>query len=160
WRVKAGDQTNSLFTNYAGPVAFTYTAFDMHNAGMLSSPSDLANWIEAASITYIDTSDLIIVDFDKRTQDVGKGYPGKWPSESFGTGSIQYALGMCVKPGGSWYCSTVVQFWDGRDLGAGGPWDYIGRNWFYDPARWGPIAGYQPSRGETIGLFVASGNLR
>ena len=25
--------------------------------------------------------------------------------------------------------------------------------WFYDPARWGPMAGYQPQEGEIVGLF-------
>ena len=40
------------------------------------------------------------------------------------------------------------------------PPSLIGREWFYDPARWAPMLGYQPQDGETDGIFVAAGNLR
>ena len=52
-----------------------------------------------------------------------------------------------------------MQFWFGRELTASTPPSYVGRNWFYD-GRWAPIVGYQPQNGETVGLFVGSGNLR
>jgi hypothetical protein len=35
----------------------------------------------------------------------------------------------------------------------------IGINWFYD-TRWGIMSGYQPSRGETVAIFAANGNVR
>src|SRR5262249_681986 len=75
-------------------------------------------------------------------------------------GSLQYTLGMCVNISGHWYCSAVVQFWYGRELTASAPPSLVGREWFYDVGRWGPMLGYQPSQGETVGLFVGSGNLR
>ena len=94
-----------------------------------------------------------MVDFDKR---VG---PGRWPDVPFGTGDLEYTLGMCLNIGGRWYCSAAIQFWYGRDLSEGGDVDKIGRDWFYD-GRWGPMAGHQPAFGEMVGIFVAAGNLR
>ena len=98
---------------------------------MVSSPQDFAKWAETAKITSVDfTGGLFNVDFDKRTS------PDRWPDVPFGDGNLQYTLGMCVKPGGQWYCSAVVQFWFGRELTAGGSPNQVGINWFYDPARW------------------------
>jgi hypothetical protein len=58
---------------------------------------------------------------------------------------------------GQWYCSAAIQYWFGRDNGAS---ENIGGDWYYDPARWGPLAGYQPGNGEIVGIFVGAGNLR
>jgi hypothetical protein len=53
-----------------------------------------------------------------------------------------------------------VQFWYGRDLEASGqPSDFF-FEWWYDGARWGPMAGYRPADGETVGVFVCAGNCR
>jgi hypothetical protein len=77
----------------------------------------------------------------------------------FGAGNLEYTLGMCLNLGNHWYCSAVVQFWFGRDLGASAPPGDVAREWFYD-ARWGPMAGHQPAEGEMVGLFVCAGNCR
>jgi len=37
--------------------------------------------------------------------------------------------------------------------------DEIGINWFYD-GRWGILNGWQPRIGETVAIFVVSGNVR
>jgi hypothetical protein len=66
---------------------------------------------------------------------------------------------MCLNINGQWYCSAAIQFWEGRELEASGVPSEIGINWYYD-RRWGPMKGYQPSLGETVGIFVAQGNLR
>src|SRR5262249_51509879 len=58
-----------------------------------------------------------------------------------------------------WYCSAPIQFWYGRDLGAGGRANEVGRNWFYPPA-WGPMSGHQPDDGEVVGIFAAAGSTR
>jgi hypothetical protein len=60
---------------------------------------------------------------------------------------------------GRWYCSAVVQFWNGLDASGGPPQDYA-MNWFYDPIRWSPMTGHQPAVGETIGFFVCAGDCR
>jgi hypothetical protein len=153
WRVRAVDAANGESSSFTAATAFTARRFNLHNAVILNNPSDLADWAETAQITRIDTSGQMIVDFDKRTG------PGRWPESPFGTGAIQYTLGMCLNISGQWYCSAVVHFWDDRELEAGGAASEIAINWFYD-ARWGPMAGHQPAPGELVGLFVAQGNLR
>jgi hypothetical protein len=85
--------------------------------------------------------------------------PGRWPDVGFGTGSLEYTLGMCVNLKSGWNCSATIQFWYGRDLAASGLPSEIGINWWYDQ-RWGALLGYQPSCGETVGIYVAAGNLR
>jgi hypothetical protein len=118
------------------------------------NPPDLASWAQTATITSIQfTGDAFLVDFDKRTG------AGRWPDVPFGTGNLEYTLGMCVNIGGQWNCSATVQFWFGRDLHASGRPDEIGINWWYD-SRWGTLNHYQPANGETVGIFVAAGNLR
>ncbi len=70
---------------------------------------------------------------------------------------------MCAQSQGTsgpWFCSGVVQFWYGRALTDSAPPYAVGYEWFYDPARWGPLYLHQPADGELVGLFVASGNLR
>jgi hypothetical protein len=155
WRVQASDPGNGVTGPYSGVYTFKYVPFDMTQATMQSSPADLGYWPETAKITLVNLQpDGMVVDFDRRDG------PNRWPDESFGSGSIEYTLGMCLNISNHWYCSTVVQFWNGRELTAGGRPDQVSYNWFYDPARWGPMTGYQPSQGETVGFFVASGNLR
>ncbi len=36
----------------------------------------------------------------------------------------------------------------------------VSTNWFYDPIRWGEMAGHQPANGESVGIFVCAGNCR
>ncbi len=155
WRVQAQDPANGVTSPYSPVFSFKYVPFDMREATIQASPADLGFWPETAKITYVNLApDGIQVDFDKRDS------PDRWPDEPFGSGSIEYTLGMCLNINSHWYCSAVVQFWYGRELTAGGRPDEVSYNWFYDPARWGPMTGYQPSRGETVGLFVGAGNLR
>jgi hypothetical protein len=154
-RVRASDNSNSITGPYSSVISFRYVPFDMRQATIQNSPPDLGFWPETAKVTLVNFDpSAIVVDFDKRDS------PDRWPDESFGSGSIQYTLGMCVYINGHWFCSAVVQFWYGRELTAGGVPDQVSYNWFYDPARWGPMTGYQPSDGETVGMFVGAGNLR
>ena len=153
WRVQASDPSNNLTTAFSGSLAFQLQLFSLSQAIILDNPGDVASWEETATITRIETSNDIVVDFDKRTG------PGRWPESGFGSGGIQYTLGMCLNINAQWYCSAVIQFWEGRDLEAGGIASEVGRNWYYD-ARWGPMSGHQPDQGELVGIFVAQGNLR
>ncbi len=170
WHARAYDPTNNgpfsgtlTFTTPAQPVVAppppsgSGGAGNFPNSVILASPKDLATWPQTATITSVQFQGggPFLVDFDRRTGS------NRWPDVAFGDGSLQDTLGMCVNAGGSgWYCSAVVQFWYGRDLNASGPASAIGTEWFYDPVRWGPLVGYQPQVGETVGLFVAAGNLR
>lgn len=154
WRVLATDPSNDVSSPYSAIAQFKVQPFSLAQATILNNPQDLASWAETTHITsIIFTPNAMLVDFTKRTG------PGRWPESGFGTGGIQYTLGMCLNINGRWYCSAVIQFWEGRELEASGRPSEIGINWYYDN-RWGPMKGYQPSQGETIGMFVAQGNLR
>jgi hypothetical protein len=125
----------------------------MSQASVFNSPAGLASWARTAAITSVTYgAGFFSVDFSKRTG------PGRWPDVPFGApgDSLQYTLGLCLNIGGRWDCSAAIEYWYGRDLGASSA---IARDWFYD-SRWGPMAGYQPSQGELIGIFVGAGNLR
>jgi hypothetical protein len=155
WRVQATDPANSVNGPFSAVSSFKYISFDLHQATMISSPYDFADWAETSKITsVVFTGDAMLVDFDKRLG------PDRWIDTPFGTGSLEYTLGMCLNIDQHWYCSAVVQFWNGRELEAGGRPNEIGLNWFYDRGRWGPMTGYQPSEGETIGFFACAGNCR
>jgi hypothetical protein len=158
WRARATDPSNGVIGPYSQVASFRYVPFDMSKAIIVNSPRDLASWPETAKITNISfTPSSFPVEFDRRTG------PNRWPDvlPKGWKGSLQYTLGMCVNPSGAqWYCSAVVQFWYGRALTDSGSPSRVGREWFYDPARWGPINFYQPRNGELVGIFVGAGNLR
>jgi hypothetical protein len=154
WRVRADDTTTGVSSPFSTVWSFKYVPFDMRQAIMVDNPADVGYWAETAKITSVNfTGDAFLVDFDKRDS------PDRWPDVPFGSGDLQYTLGMCGNINGQWYCSAAIQFWYGRELSASTPPSYVARNWFYD-SRWGPLNGYQPQNGETVGLFVAAGNLR
>jgi hypothetical protein len=129
---------------------------DMRNATILNSPRDLASWTISTLITQVDISQNgVHVEFSKR---LGSG---RWP-DVFPPGwdePLQYTLGMCLNISARWYCSAAIQFWHPLEASGGPPQDFA-HNWFYDPARWGPMTGHQPAVGETIGFFVCEGDCR
>jgi hypothetical protein len=155
WRVQALDNASGVSSPLSAVSAFNYQPFSLSQAKMVSSPQDFANWAETAKVTSITFfPDSFWVDFDRRDG------PDRWIDTPFGDGSLEYTLGMCVNISGQWYCSAVVQFWYTRDLAASGIPGNVSFEWFYDPARWGPMAGYQPQEGEIVGLFACAGNCR
>jgi hypothetical protein len=155
WRVAATDPSNGVVGPYSAVSPFKVQLFSFAMATMVNSPLDFATWAETAKITSVNiTGDAILVDFDKRDG------PDRWPDTPFGSGTLEYTLGMCLNINGHWFCSAPVQFWYGRDLAASGRPNEVGINWFYDGARWGPMAGHQPVSGETVGMFVCAGNCR
>jgi hypothetical protein len=158
WRVQATDSASGVTSpsSIGSPfVAKKIPPFDMRNASIYNSPPDLGSWAETSKITSIEFTDsAMLVDFDKRTG------PNAWPDVPFGAGALEYTLGMCLFINNHWDCSAVVQFWNGRELEASGVPAHFNFEWFYDPARWGPMTGYQPSAGEIIGVFAAAGDLR
>ena len=154
WRVQVTDSATSVQSPYSATSTFKFVPFQMTDATIVDSPPDLGSWPETAKITSVTFTNEFLVDFDRRDG------PNRWGDTAFGSGSLQYTLGMCLNINGHWYCSSVVQFWYGRDLAASGSQFNVGVEWFYDPGRWGPMTGYQPSQGESVGLYVAYGNLR
>jgi hypothetical protein len=153
WRVQATD-ASGVTSPVSSTGSFKFVSFDPFTATFLNNPAGVPGWAQTAKITSIEfTGDAMLVDFDKRTG------AGRWPESGFGTGGIQYTLGMCFNLNGQWFCSAAIQFWEGRELEASGLPQYIYADWFYD-ARWGPMAGHQPQPGEQVAIFVAQGNLR
>lgn len=154
WRVQASDSPSGVTSAVSSAFSFTFVSFDPLKAIFLDNPPDVGSWPETAKITSVNfTSNAILVEFTKRQG------PGRWNEAGFGSGGIQYTLGMCFNLGGQWYCSAAIQFWDGRDLEASGLPSEIAINWYYD-SRWGAMKGHQPAQGEQIAIWVGHGNLR
>ena len=156
WRVQALDSPSGVSSTPSSALSFKYVAFDMRDATIVDSPSNLGFWAETAQITRVDFSQgWVVVDFDRRDG------PNRWPDTPWGApgDSVEYCLGMCVNVNNHWYCSAPIQFWHGRELEAGGRANEVGINWFYPPA-WGPMSGHQPANGELVGIFVAEGSTR
>jgi hypothetical protein len=157
WRVQATDAPSGVTSPLSAVFAFQFIAFDMSQATIIDNPPDLASWAVTATITSINfTSDAILVEFDRRDG------PNRWIDSPWGApgDSVQYTLGMCLNINSRWYCSAPIQFWHGRDLAASGLPSNIAKDWYYNAATWREMAGYQPSNGELVGIFVAAGSLR
>jgi hypothetical protein len=157
WRARATDATNKITTPNSDVGSFVAQAFNFASAKMWDSPPDAAVWPETAHITSIEfTGFSMRVDFDRRDG------PGRWPDQvppGF-AGPLQYTLGMCRNIDGGWNCATIVQFWYGRSLDDTAEPSRFWREWWYDAARWGPLALKRPEEGENVGVFVLSGDAR
>ena len=131
-------------------------AINMAQAIIMNSPFDLGTWPATTSITRVELRpNGVHVEFSKQDG------PNRWP-DVYPPGwdePLQYTLGMCLNINGQWYCSAAIQFWYGLDSAGGGPAGFA-QNWFYDPSRWGPMSGHQPTVGEIIGFFACAGNCR
>jgi len=159
WRARATDTGSGITTPFSNVANFVAQSFDITKAKFWDNPPDAGTWPMTARITYVEfTGFSMRVDFDKR-----KSGPGKWPNlppPGF-DGPLQYTLGMCRFLQGGWHCSAVVQFWEDRNLDDTAPPSRFWREWWYDGARWGPLAdGVGPAEGEIVGVFVGSGDLR
>ncbi len=131
----------------------------MHQVTLYSNPPDLADWPVTTMLTEVDfTNDGVALSFSK------KEGADRWPDvvPPGWSGPLQYTIGMVECINGQWYGSAVIEVW--YDLPAAGGNvalnDQVAVNWYYDANRWGLLAGRQPATGETIGIFVAAGNLR
>ena len=149
-----GDTTGAPVACPGGP-----GELDLHLATLYDNPPDVADWPVTTSLTKIDfTNDGVHVEFSKLDG------PDRWPDivPPGWDGPLQYTLGMAECIDGQWHASAAIQFWYGLAASGGNVAvdDQVANNWFYDPGRWGPMAGRQPVMGETIGIFVVAGNAR
>lgn len=88
-----------------------------------------------------------------------------WPAVAIDdSGPSQAAtLWVFVRIAGVWYATGAERLRPAQlqgDKPEGDPSDLIGTQWLYDPHRWGPMAGYNPSPGELVGFMVAAGSTR
>ncbi|HEV3058153.1 MAG TPA: hypothetical protein VGY48_07880 [Vicinamibacterales bacterium] len=171
WHVRAFDPTTSgpwsrvfAFATPAQPPVVTPPptgpapgdALNLGLATIQNSPKDVASWPATATITSLDLGNNgAHIEFTK------KNGPGSWPDVPFLTPGqdLQYTLWIVLNINGRLYASGCVEFWRGLDRNGGAPAQYA-QNWYYDPGRWGPMAGYQPANGESVGFLVTAGDAR
>ncbi len=138
------------------------SATDMLNlslANLQSSPPDIATWPITTTITsFTFTPASLDLEFSKKSG--GSRWPD-YPPPGW-TGPIQYTLWLFLHLGGTWYGAGAVLIWFGETLSGIAP-SGIGTNptwWLYAPALWGPMVGYQPAVGESVGFMVSAGDAR
>jgi hypothetical protein len=150
------------------------TELDMSLVTLYDNPPDLTSWPITTTLTEVDfVSGGLALTFSKKEP------PDRWPDVTppGWTGPLQYTIGMVECIDGQWYGSAVIEVWYdlpsaggdvAEDINTMGPCTSFGygstcqvaKNWYYDAGRWGMLAGRQPATGETVGVFVAAGNLR
>ncbi len=97
WRVQASDPSDGLTTPLSVANPFTVVVFSWSQASIVQLALDLASWGETAHITsVVFTSDAFLVDFDLRDA------PNRWPDTPFGSGSLEYTLGICGNINSHW----------------------------------------------------------
>lgn len=129
-------------------------AINIAQTTIVNSP-DFRTYPATARITSVTFNATgFPVEFNRRTG------PSRWPDQLTPgwDGPLQYTLGMCLQRP-TWVCSSVVEFWYGRELAATAAPTQIAAEWFYDP-RWGALYQQQPAVGESVVLFVISGDGR
>lgn len=93
-----------------------------------------------------------------------------WPAvaiEAGGEPAQAGTLWVFLKIDGQWYATGAERLRPSQ-LNGGKPeadapgaiGTLIGEGWLYDAGRWGPMAGYNPDPGETVGLMVVAGSTR
>lgn len=128
------------------------------------SPADILSWPIGTKLTRLEIRacecEAFNPDFDKEFG------PGRWPDVVGSEGGLlQFTLGIVMKGSdGAWAASAPIRFWNetgGGDYGRflGGPAYLMASNWFYDQ-RWGTLYRRLPRVGETVGMFVVSGEAR
>jgi hypothetical protein len=75
------------------------------------------------------------------------------------SGNLQYTLWIVLNINGQWRASGCIEYWRGL-YENGGPVTNYAQDWYYDPIRWGPMAGHQPAPGEQVGFFITAGDAR
>ena len=128
---------------------------NLSQAAVYNSPPDIASWPATTAIQRIDMSYPAGLSLAFSAQNTWPDYvPPGW------SGGLQYTVWAVVNIGGRWYTSGFIQMWRGRPSTGAPILTDFAANWAYDPARWGPMAGYQPHAGEQMGFFVSAGNAR
>ena len=128
-------------------------AINLGQAAIHNSPSDVAGWPATATITRLVLAPSgAHVEFTKQNEWPDVTYPG-WG------GPLQYTLWIVLNINGQWHASGCIEYWKGL-YESGGPVNRYAQDWYYDPMRWGPMAGHQPAPGEQVGFLVTAGDAR
>ena len=126
---------------------------DLSQARVYNSPTDVASWPATSTLTRLDLMPSG-VHIESTIHDA-------WPSvrPPGWDGDLQYTLWIVLKIGGVWHTSGCIEYWRGL-YESGGPVTKYAQDWYYDPIRWGPMAGHQPAPGEQVGFFITAGDSR
>ena len=128
-------------------------AINLGSAMIHNSPGDVARWPVTTTITRLNLMPSgAHVEFGKQASWPEVVPPG-W------TGGLQYTLWIVLNINGQWHAAGCIEYWKGL-YESGGPVSGYSRDWYYDPIRWGAMAGHQPSPGEQVGFLVTSGDAR
>ena len=126
---------------------------DLSQARVYNSPPDVASWPATSRLTRLDLMPSGAHIESTKQEAWPDVYPPGW------NGPLLYTLWIALKINGQWHTSGCVQYWRGLYENGGPPSQYA-QNWYYDPSRWGPMTGYQPSPGEQVGFFITAGDAR
>ncbi|MCU1385689.1 MAG: hypothetical protein JWL71_4386 [Acidobacteria bacterium] len=128
-------------------------AINLGTAAIHNSPADVASWPVTTTITRLNLMPSgAHVEFGKQASWPEVIPPG-W------SGGLQYTVWIVLNINGQWHASGCIEYWRGL-YESGGPVTGYSRDWYYDPIRWGAMAGHQPAPGEQVGFLVTSGDAR
>jgi hypothetical protein len=128
-------------------------AINLGTAIIHNSPADVANWPVTTTLNRLDLMPSgAHAEFSKQASWPEVVPPG-W------SGGLQWTLWIVLNINGQWHASGCIEFWRGLHEN-GGPVSGYSKDWYYDPIRWGPMAGHQPAPGEQVGFLVTSGDAR
>jgi hypothetical protein len=128
-------------------------AINLFQAKVYNSPSDVASWPATSTLTRLDLMPSGVHVESTKQDSWPEVVPPGW------SGGLQYTLWIVLNINGQWYTSGCIEYWRGL-YESGGPVTNYAQDWYYDPIRWGPMAGHQPSPGEQVGFFVTAGDAR
>lgn len=132
----------------------TPAAFDLAAVTIVSSP-EVRDFAVTSTITSLSfTPGTIHIDHTAR---------GTWPPVVIDPvdGTEQEAtIWVFFHIGGQWYATGGERLRPSQtDKALPNP-SWIGREWLYDPGRWGVMTGYVPSPGDLVGFMVVAGSTR
>jgi hypothetical protein len=128
-------------------------AINLSTAIIHNSPADVPSWPVTTTITRLNLMPSgAHAEFSAQSSWPEVVPPG-W------TGGIQWTLWIVLNINGQWHASGCIEYWRGL-YESGGPVSGYAQDWYYDPVRWGAMAGHQPAPGEQVGFLVTSGDAR
>jgi len=133
-----------VFTPGPGPTGpAPNDAINLNSVIVHNSPVDVARWPATTTLSRLDLmpSGAHVV-FDRQSSWPEVVPPG-W------AGGLQYTLWIVLNINGQWHASGCIEYWRGL-YESGGPVTGYAQDWYYDPIRWGPMAGHQPAPGEQL----------
>ena len=127
--------------------------FDLSAVTIVSSP-DVRGFAVTSRVTSLA--------FAPGTISIDHSLRGTWPPVVIADdGTTQEAtIWVFFHIGGQWYATGGERLRPDQTTKMLEVPSMIGREWLYDPGRWGVMTGYVPSPGELVGFMVVAGSTR